>query len=154
MAVDNKQVMRRLVDEVWNQGKLEVINELFDKNYKGHDPLLGELTRDGFREAMKGYRSAFPDLKFEITAILADGNYVCTRWVGKGTHRGALGDLQPTGKSATVTGIDFAELRDGRVVADYTEFDTLGFMKQLGATEGALGVPTAARPEPRVKQTL
>lgn len=141
MAIDNKQVARRLIDEVWNKGKLELIDELVDPNYAGRDPMVGALTRDGLRDSVKAYRAAFPDLRIEVAALIGEGNFVCTRWVSRGTHRGPLLGMPGTGKTAVVTGLNFAEVRDGKLFSDFQEFDSLGLLRQLGLDEVAMPLP-------------
>lgn len=141
MAIDNKQLARRLNDEVWSKGNLQLIDELIDPTFEGRDPLVGAMNRDALRESVKAYRAAFPDLKIEVASILSEGNFVCTRWTAKGTHRGTLLGMAPTGKTAVVTGIDFGEIRNGKFIADYAEYDALGLLRQLGLDTVAMPVP-------------
>lgn len=150
MAIDNKQLARRLIEEVWNKGNLQLIDELVDPNYDGRDPLVGATKRDGLRESVKAYRTAFPDLKIEVASILSEGNFVCTRWTAKGTHRGTLLGMAPTGKTAVVTGIDFAEVRNGKILVDYAEYDALGLLRQLGLDSVAMPLPSL---KPAVEST-
>lgn len=150
MAYDNKQLTRRVWEEIWNQGKLEVIEELIDPTFEGHDPLMGPLKRDAFRNAVKGYRTAFPDLKLELNAIFAEDNFVTTRWTMRATHLGPFLGTESTGKSAQVTGVNLGELRNGRLVSDYMEWDVAGLFRQLGL-EGVT-VPLAVR-RPPAQQT-
>lgn len=150
MATDNKALTRRLIEEVWNKGNLEVINELVDPNYEGHDPMLGTLKRDGLREAVKSYRTAFPDLKIEVANIVAEGNYVCTRWISRGTNRGPLLGRAGTGKTVVLSGINLAEVRGGKLLVDRQEFDSASLLRQLGADVGAFAVPTG---KPAVEST-
>ncbi len=150
MAYDNKQLARRVWDEIWNQGKLEAIEELIDPTFEGHDPLMGPLQRDAFRNAVKGYRAAFPDLKFEINAIIAEDHFVTTRWTVRATHLGPFLGTESSGKSAEVTGISLAELRNGRLVSDYTEWDVASLFRQLGLED--VTVPLAVRRGPQLQQ--
>lgn len=141
MAIDNRQLARKLIDEVWNKGKLELIDELVDPGYEGRDPMMGTATRNGLKESVKAYRAAFPDLKLEVSTILSDGSYVCTRWTAKGTHLGPFLGMAPTGKHTVVTGLNLAEFRNGRIVADVAEYDALGLTRQLGVEPQALPLP-------------
>lgn len=149
MASDNKQTTRRLIEDVWNGGKLEVIDELLDPDFEGHDPLMGKQTRDIYRRGVKGYRAAFPDLKFEANQLLLDGNYVITRWTARGTHLGPFLGTESTGKTGVVTGINVAEFRNGKVIWQQSEWDALGLFRQLGLED--VTVPLAAR-QPRPQQ--
>ena len=143
MAIDNKQLARRLIEEVWNKGKIDLIDELVDPNFEGHDPVIGLEKRDTLRESVKGYRTAFPDLKMDITSIVAEGNYVVTRWTARGTNLGPFMGMGSTGRAATVTGINFGEVRNGKLISDYSEYDALGLMRQLGVE--SVGMPTPGK---------
>ena len=63
---------------------------------------------------------------------IADGDKVVTRWTGRGTHDGDLMGVAPTGKQVTVSGLTLSRLANGKVVEEYTNWDTFGMMKQLG----------------------
>lgn len=147
--MDNKALQRRLMEEVWGEGKLELIDELLDPEFAGADPLRGPLTREGYRSLVKGYRRAFPDLKFEFNAVTGDENFVAVRWTARATHRGPFLGTPSTGKAMTVTGISFAEFRNGKIVSEYSEWDALGMLRQLGIDD--VTVPLAVR-RPRDQQ--
>lgn len=140
MASDNKQVIRRLFEEAWNRGQLDVLEELIDPKYQAHDPLLGVLDLKGYRSSIKSYRTSFSGLNFVIDEMVSDGNVVATRWTARGTHTGPFGALAPTGKTAEVKGISFSELKNGKLIRTSSQMDTLGLMQQLGAAP-TLGVP-------------
>ncbi len=151
MATDNKALSRRVIEEVWNKGNFEAIDELFDPSFKSEDPMLGTVDLDGFRESVKQYRTAFPDLKIEILSLVAEGNFVCTRWRATGTHRGPLLGMEPTGKKAVTNGLDFSEVRNGKVISDYNAFDSLTLLKQLGLESVAVPTPEL-RGKPEVEK--
>ena len=94
---------------------------------------------EGYRELMAMYKSAFPDLEVTIDDVVAEGDKVAARFSSTGTHQGELMGIAPTGKEATVTGITISRLRNGKVVEEWTNWDTLGMLVQLGA------VPEPAR---------
>lgn len=137
MAFDIKQQSRRLIEELWNQGKVDAIDEYVDASYVGQDPLLGTTNREGFRQSIVSYRRAFPDLKFQVDEIICEGDCALVRWTATGTHRGALLNIPATGRSATVTGMTLSEFRRGKVVRDRGEWNALGLFKQLGVSEMA-----------------
>lgn len=143
MADDDSQVTRRLFEDVWNGGKLQVLEELLDPSFEGRDPLRGPLTAEQYRNAVKGFRLAFPDLRFELNAVVAADNHVTTRWTMRCTHLGPFLGTESTGKSAQVTGINLAELRNGKLVSEYSEWDALALFRQLGLEDVSL--PLAAR---------
>ena len=79
------------------------------------------------------YRAAFPDLQFTIDDVIAQDDKVVIRWSSRGTHRGELMGLAPTGKEATSSGISIDKIADGKIVESWNHWDTLGLMRQLGA---------------------
>ena len=135
MSAENKALARRLVEEAFNAGRLDVTEELVASDFVGHDPSLPEEVRGpaGVKELIAGYRAAFPDIRITIEDQIADGDYVVSRWSGTGTHQGELMGMPATGKQATVTGITIDRIVDGRIVESWDNWDTLGMMQQLGA---------------------
>jgi len=135
MSAENKALARRLVEEAFNAGRLEVVDELVASDFVEHDPSLTEEVRGpaGVKELIGGYRAAFPDIRITIEDQIADGDYVVSRWSGTGTHQGELMGMPATGKQATVTGITIDRIVDGRIVESWDNWDTLGMMQQLGA---------------------
>ena len=153
MAIDNKQIARRLIEEVWSKGRIDLIDELVDPKFESKDPLIGTLNRDGLREAVRTYRSAFPDLKFEVVSILAEGNYVSVRWIARGTNLGPFMGMNSTGRAATVTGLTLTEVRNGKVISDTFEMDSLGLMRQLGLEPVGTHIPARQQPVETSKRT-
>lgn len=148
MAIDNKQLLRRFTEEIWNKANFEAIDELCDPSYEARDPMIGTYARDGLKETVKAYRSAFPDLKLEIVGLISEGNLTAVRWTARGTNLGSFMGMPPTGKSTVVTGIAFSEVRNGKVVKDYNEYDALGLLRQLGVDPKSLPMPvTQKQPE-------
>jgi steroid delta-isomerase-like uncharacterized protein len=140
MTDANKQVARRLMEEIFGSGHMEVADELVTPDCLGHDPALPEPTRgpEGLKMAAMGYRAGFPDLRISVDDQCAEGNLVCTRWTAIGTHTGEFWGTGPTGKQATVTGITIDRIEDGRIAESWTNWDTLGLMQQLGIVPAAV----------------
>jgi len=134
MAVDMKQVVRRLFEEAYGKGNMDVYEETCDSGYRGHDPLTGDASLDKARENARGYKTAFPDLKPLILASYVDGDCCVTQWRMTGTHQKPLMGIAPTGARCTVDGISIARFRGGKIIEDWTQWDALGLMKQLGVT--------------------
>ena len=133
MSEANKTVSRRLVEEAFNKGKVDVIEELVAPTFVNHDPATGDSKGpQGTRELIEGYRSAFPDLEITIAEQLAEGDLVATRWTAKGTHKGELMGIAPTGKQSTVTGVTIDKIENGQIVESWNNWDTLGMLRQLG----------------------
>lgn len=133
MSEENKALVRRSFEEVWNDKNLDAIDEIVAADVVNH------LAPPGLPEGAEGnkafvgmYLSAFPDTKMTIEDMLAIGDKVVTRWVATGTHEGELMGIPPTGKHVTVTGIGIDRISGGRIVESWGEFDALGMMQQLG----------------------
>ncbi len=134
MSADtNKDIVRRLGVEPW-EGNLGVIDELVAPNYVGHDAAMPEDTQgpEGIKEFVGTYLAGFPDGKITIEEQLAAGDLVATRWTGRGTHQGELMGIPPTGKQVTVSGITISRVKNGKVVEEWSNWDTLGMLQQLG----------------------
>lgn len=131
----NKQIARRLIDEVWGKRNLDAIDELVSPDYVGHEPTQPKPIRGpaGFREFVGVYLTAFPDGRITIEDQVAEGDRVATRWTGRGTHTGDLMGITPTGKEVTVSGLTIDRLADGKIVESWQLFDALGMLVQLGA---------------------
>jgi len=138
----NKEIVRRLTIEPW-EGHLGVIDEYVAPDYVGHDPSIPDLQGpDGMKEFVTGYLAAFPDARITIDEILAEGDLVTVRWSGRGTHQGDLMGISPTGKQVTVSGISIARLTDGKVVEEWSNWDTLGMLQQLGVVPAMASTQT------------
>lgn len=127
---------RRFFDEVWSEGKLDLVHELFAPDYIGRPDRHAEETVRG-PEGVKGYigrlREGVPDLIMTVEDQVAAGDKVATRWTAQGTHDGKLVGIEPTGRTATVTGITIQRFgADGRIVEAWTNWDLLGMLHQLG----------------------
>jgi predicted ester cyclase len=149
MAVDIKQASRRQFEEVWGKGSYDVMDELFDRSYRGHDPLAGDLDLRSAKEMCRSYREAFPDLSVTFLGVFAEADTTITHWRMTGTHQRRLMDLEPTGKRCTVEGITVAKYRGGKCVEDWTQWDALGLFRQLGVappTFAATGERSETRP--------
>jgi steroid delta-isomerase-like uncharacterized protein len=133
-AESNKALSRRLLEEAFNAGNIDVIDELVTTDFVNHDAALPEpmIGPDAAKANINGYRTAFPDLRLTIEEQIADDQGVATRWSAKGTHEGDLMGMAPTGKQATVTGITIDRIVDDRIAESWTNWDTLGMLQQLG----------------------
>ena len=140
MDTNNKQISRRIFEEVWNNKKVDVVDELMAENYVHHDPqstIPGGVN--GYKEFVHYYLHAFPDLRFTLEDEISEGDTVVTRWTVTGTHQGDLNGLASTGKGISVTGMTMARVRNGRVVESWSNWDTLGMVQQLGGSPEAKG---------------
>jgi steroid delta-isomerase-like uncharacterized protein len=131
---ENKTTFRRYVEEVSNDGNLDVADEIFDR-YLAHqsDGSVLERGPEDVKRFTGEFRGAFPDFHTTIEDMVAEGDKVVTRWRAGGTHRGEFRGIAPTGEEIEITGIGiFRFSEEGKVVESWDNFDQLGMMKQLG----------------------
>jgi predicted ester cyclase len=136
---DNKEIVRRVIEEGYNAGNVEILDECCAAGYVNHDSFGGDLDVEGEKELIRTYRNAFPDMRVEIEDLIAEGDLVCARWKASGTHEGEILGLEPTGNSFPTEGLFFGRCEDGKVVEAWTAFDTLGFVRQLRGEEAGAG---------------
>ncbi len=133
MSEQNKKLMRRIFDEVWNQGNLETIDEIFSPDFVTHFLPPGTPPgRDGIRQYISMYRAAFPDVHVDVEDQIAEGDRVVTRTTIRGTHKGTFMGVPATGKKIQVSAIIITRFEDGKNVESWVEQDRLGLMQQLG----------------------
>ena len=141
---ENVAVARRLLEETFGAGRLELIDELCVDTYVDHDPLQGDHDRDSVKDSIAAYREAFPDLAFTVEDAFGADDRVAVRWSAEGTFENEFMGQQPTGKkSEPVYGISINRFEDGKVAESWTQWDTLRFMRNIGAMPDATEVPSA-----------
>ncbi len=130
---DNKAAVRRFYEEVINKKNLAAIDEFIDPHGIDHalpPGMPGGI--EGSKQFIGMYLTAFPDLHFTVEDMIAEGDRVVSRLTTRGTHKGALMGIPPTGKQVTITGIDINRIVGGKSVEHWLEMDTMGMMQQLG----------------------
>ena len=116
----NRALVRRVFEEVWNQGKLEVADEIYAADYVLRNPGVAEVRGiEALKELVTAYRAAFPDLRYTVEDLIAEGDKVAARWKVEGTHRGEMMGIPPTGKQAAVTGMSMVRIVGGKMVEDF-----------------------------------
>ncbi len=119
MAQGNIDASRRIVEAGFNEGGLEVLDELCAEGFVSHDPIAGDQDVEGVKGAFAGYRDAFPDLSFTIDEIFAADDKVVMRWTAQGTFQNEFMGLQPTGeKGDPVRGISIDRYDDDGMLAE------------------------------------
>jgi steroid delta-isomerase-like uncharacterized protein len=134
-AEENKALVRRSFEEVFNQGNLDAVEEIFAPDFVLHDPTSPEEIRgtEGMRQYVSMYRTAFPDLQQTIEDQIAEGEKVATRLTGRGTHQGELTGIPPTGNQVEAPGIVINRISGGKIAESWANYDALGMMQQIGA---------------------
>lgn len=133
---ENKALVRRLIEEVWNQGHLAIFDDLYAPDFLFHDPGLPQVrTREEDKRWITETLNIFPDLHITIEDLIAEGDQVVVRMTGRGTHTGDILTPSPhpaTGKHVTLTGIAIARVANNQFVEIWHQVDWLGMFQQLG----------------------
>ena len=134
MATSQSQkLVSRFFDEVCNQRKLSVANDLFSSNHAYHDPQTPASPGPaGIIQVIQTYQNAFPDAHWQVNETIVAGDDIITRWHGSGTHKNELNGIPPTGKKVSVDGIWIHRTKNGRIVESWNVWDTLGMLQQIG----------------------
>jgi len=128
------EISRRVFEEVWNNKKIDAVDELMAASYVHHDPQSPVVSSgvEGYKQFVSHYLNAFPDLHFTIEDEIADERTIVSRWTATGTHHGDLPGIPRTGRKFSVTGMTIARVRNGKFVESWGNWDTLGLLQQLG----------------------
>ncbi len=132
--LDPKMPVRRFFEEVANQHRLELADELFAQDFGSPGPLAGP---DAARAALRSMWAAFPDLHFSIDDLVAEDGRVVARVTCTGTHRGTFLGIEPTGRSIRFTGVEMAIVRGGLITREAWHIvDHVQILDQLGGRPG------------------
>jgi steroid delta-isomerase-like uncharacterized protein len=134
MSTENKSIVRRLYEEVWNERKFDVVDELISSSHAFHDPNVSgsQIGPDAYKQQMARFTTAFPDLHFAIEDIVSEKDKLVVSWMISGTHKGEYEGIPPTGKKISVEGITINHIANGKILDSYVSWDALGLMRQLG----------------------
>jgi steroid delta-isomerase-like uncharacterized protein len=133
----NKAQVRRVYEEVWSRGNLDVVDELAASDLVIHASSQDIQGREDAKRYVAAFRAGFPDLHFTVEDQIAEGDKVVTRWTARGTHTGEFQGIPPTGREIKLAGTDFERLIDGKTVECWPRVDELGLMRQLGVVAAA-----------------
>ena len=140
MSADNRAIVRRLYEEVWNKRRLELVDEIISPSHALHDPNLTDSSvgPDAYKRQVSRFISGIPDLHFTIEDIVDEKEKLAVAWTISGTHTGEFMGIPATNKKVYVEGITINHIVDGKIMDSYISWDTFGMMQQLGAVP-ALG---------------
>ena len=134
MVTENKSIVRRLYEEVWNKRKLDVVNELISPSHTLHDASVSgpQIGPDAYKKKVIRFTKAFPDLHFAIEDIISEEDKLVVCWMISGTHKGEYEGIPPTDKRICVDGITISYIGNEKILDSYVSWDALGLMRQLG----------------------
>ncbi|MBI1913243.1 MAG: ester cyclase [Planctomycetes bacterium] len=132
----NKAIVRQYYDDLWNTWDLDLADELLGPNVEFRGS-LGVTVRglDGFKDYVRMVRGAFPDFHNTVEDMVAEGEQVAARLAYRGTHRGELFGIGPTGRTVHYPGVAFFRVVAGKIVNGWVLGDTASLFQQLGVAE-------------------
>ena len=130
---ENKAIVRRFFEELLSTDNLAVADEILSPDFRFYfagspDP----MDLDSYKGFLAVRRGAFPDRRFVVEDMIAEGDRISARFTMRGTHKVNFRGIAPSGTEVTMTGIDMIRLAEGKMVEDRVEVDQLGMMQQLG----------------------
>jgi steroid delta-isomerase-like uncharacterized protein len=140
---DNKALVRRFYEEVWDRGNSEVAFDVFAADYVRHDFRSSEALPGpaGQKKIADDFRAAFPDLHVSVDLIIGEGDFVVGRWTATGTHRGSWAGIEPSGRRISFSAANIFRFEDGKVAEIWNHRDDLGLQEQLGVAIHAGAAP-------------
>ena len=131
-AEENKEIVRRVIDEIVNKGELSLADEVLASDYVYHFPTHDIKGPEGFKEFVTTMRTAFPDLNVTIEDLIAEGDNVAARVIMQGTFKGELNGIAPTGRKLTFQEAVFVRFENGMEVEATAYGNMASFNEQLG----------------------
>jgi len=132
MPNENKDLIRRYLEECIGGNNVSLMDELLAANYVWHTPSLGDLDLEAYKQFQPSVLSGFPDGHWVIEDIVAEGDRVAWRWTFRGTHLGAFMGIPATGRQVRMSGMIISRIADGRIAEEWEIYDAMGMMQQLG----------------------
>ncbi len=129
---ENKEIVRRVIEEATNRKNFAVFDELISPSFVDHEAGPGPGGSESEKKLLSTVAEAFPDWRWDVEDMMAEGDKVITRYVARGTHRGEFMGAPPTGKEVIVTGINIVRLEGGKIVESWGNSDQLGMLRQIG----------------------
>lgn len=135
---ENKALLRRCFDQVWSEGNLDVVEEIYAPDFISHQhghPRGPHDVRgiEGIKAFVREFHSAFPDFHDRIEDQVAEGDKVVTRYISAGTQRGPLMGVQATNRRVSWSGTTIDRVVDGKIAENWVNWDMMAMMQELGA---------------------
>ena len=134
-AEQNKALIVRFVEELFNRGNMGIVGEIFAPDFIEREQLPPGIPngREGVKVLTTMLRSAFPDFKATIDDILAEGDKVVIRMTWSGTQKGEFMGVPATSRRVSFGVIDIIRITNGKAVEHWGQMDSMSLMQQLGA---------------------
>ncbi len=134
MADDNKQLVRRALEEIYAKGDLELVEELVHPDFADHDPAHPDqpMGPESVRETVRNLHGMFSELRFEVEDEIAEDDRVVQRVTMSGRHTGPLMGREPTDRAFAVRHVNIWRIADGKIADHWGSRDDLGLLNQLG----------------------
>jgi steroid delta-isomerase-like uncharacterized protein len=139
----NKAIAKRAFEEILSKGRLELAEQLYAKDFVNHG-IRRDIKLAEDQAALKGWHEAFPDMSIMPEKLMAEADLVTIYWIARGTNTGTGNGLPATGKKVEQAGITIWRIVDGKIKEEWSAFDQLSMMQQLGLLSGQ----TATGPTP------
>jgi len=127
----NKALAKRAFEELLSRGRFELAEQFYAEDFVNHG-LHRDINLDDDQAALKGWHQAFPDISIVPEKLIADGDLVAVYWIARGTNTGTGNGLPATGKKAEQAGITIWRIANGKIKEEWSAFDQLSMMQQLG----------------------
>jgi steroid delta-isomerase-like uncharacterized protein len=127
----NKALAKRAFEELLSGGRFELAEQLYAKDFVNHG-IHRDISLEEDQAALKGWHQAFPDLAIVPEKLIADGDLIAVYWIARGTNTGTGNGLPATGKKAEQAGITIWRIVNGKIKEEWSAFDQLSMMQQLG----------------------
>jgi steroid delta-isomerase-like uncharacterized protein len=134
MSADAKAIVRRLYEEVWNNRRLEVVNEIISPSHALQGPNFfgSSIGPEAYKRQVLRFLEGYPDLHWTIEDTIAEKDKVVACWTISGTHKGDYMGVPATNKRVSVDGVTIHHIANGKIMDSYSNWDALGMMQQLG----------------------
>jgi steroid delta-isomerase-like uncharacterized protein len=133
---ENKQLFQHYFDDCANAGNFDLVDEIFAPDYLHHDPANPDprpvVGPKGVRDHLESLTAGFPDVRFDVDEMVAEGEDIVVRWTATLTHTGDYFGLPPSGKKAKITGMNTWRTANGKAVEGWVNRDDMGLLQQLG----------------------
>jgi steroid delta-isomerase-like uncharacterized protein len=145
MSMENKAIVRRLYEEVWNKRRVELVDELMSPSHAMHNNHVPDscIGPEAYKREVARFMTGFPDLRFNVEDVVSENDKVAVSWTISGTHTGEFRGISPTGKKVSIEGITINHIADGKIMDSYVNWDALSVLQQFGVAP-AFGPPKGA----------